>query len=128
MEADTTSAVHRLIDTLNSEALGFEEPIGCHIFEANEAGERNLTVWVGLPDGLPKAPYLRVETLPGGDAAATRHVGPYSQLGLAHFALFAWVNERQYQANGPILEMYINDPTEVAPSELVTELQLFFRS
>ena len=124
MEHDTTEAIRRLLGTLRAEALDFDEPVGCHLFEADDAGRRSLVVYVGLAEGTPRSSNVRVETMPAGRAAATKHVGPYTQLGLAHFALHAWTNERGLKSRGPVIELYVNDPDEVDPNDLVTELRL----
>lgn len=53
-----------------------------------------------------------------------RHVGAYEELGLAHHALFAWGQERGHAEAGPLREIYLNDPKEVAPARLETEVLL----
>ncbi len=124
MEADTTAAVSLLFEELSKEALPFAEPMQCLMFEPDAEGRRTLTVCLALPEGKPSHPQIRVETLPGGMVAKTRHVGPYSQLGLAHFALHAYLQERGHTPSGPVREQYINDPREVSPSEIITDLLL----
>jgi len=66
----------------------------------------------------------RVVTLPAGCVAVARHVGPYEEMGLADHALHAWVEERGLEPNGPIREVYLNDPARVAPEALETEVLL----
>ena len=66
----------------------------------------------------------RVVTLPAGAVAVARHVGPYEEMGLADHALHAWVEERGLEPNGPIREVYLNDPARVAPEALETEVLL----
>jgi len=63
-----------------------------------------------------------VAVLPGGPAAVARHTGPYEELGLAHFALQAWLQERGHEASGPVREIYVNDPASVTPAEIVTDV------
>ena len=124
MEADTTEAVRMVVAALERDDLRFVEPIGCSMFEPDEQGRRNLTVHVGLPKGTPTETRLRVETLPGGPCASTRHVGSYLELGLAHFALHAFARERGRTPTGPVREFYINDPDEVPAEQLITDLML----
>lgn len=127
LEEDTTAAVRALVDVMRVESLRSEEPVQCLMFEPDAEGQRSLTVCIGLPEGTPRAASVRVERLPGGPCAGTRHIGSYLQLGLAHFALHAWVRERGHAPSGPIREIYLNDPDEVPTGELVTDLLLPIR-
>ena len=63
-------------------------------------------------------------TLPAGSVAVARHVGPYEEMGLAEHALHAWAEEHGFEPSGPIRELYLNDPAEVAPEALETEVIL----
>jgi DNA gyrase inhibitor GyrI len=60
--------------------------------------------------------------LPGGDWAATLHVGPYEELPVAYAALLEHLRERGHVPRSPIIETYLNDPTVAEPHELVTRL------
>ena len=60
---------------------------------------------------------VRIDTLPGGFAAATLHRGPYDRLGEAYAALEKWIEAEGLTANGPPWEVYITDPTEVENPE-----------
>lgn len=60
--------------------------------------------------------------LPGGKAASCIHVGPYDQLEPVYAALSAFVAEQGYEATGVAYESYLNDPGEVAPEELQTQI------
>jgi DNA-binding transcriptional MerR regulator len=68
----------------------------------------------------------RVLTLPATSVAVARHVGPYEEMGLAEHALHAWAEERGFEQNGAIREVYRNDPARVAPEALETEVLLPF--
>lgn len=106
----------RLFDTLKAEGLAFDEPVGCHMFEPDEDGRRNLVLFAGLRQGQPAAPCLRVENQPAGGAAATRRVGSYEQLGLAHAALFAWAHGHRRCKSGPVARLH--PPQRGAPGLL----------
>jgi effector-binding domain-containing protein len=45
-------------------------------------------------------------------------------MGLAEHALHAWAEERRWEPNGPIREVYLNDPDRVAVEALETEVLL----
>jgi effector-binding domain-containing protein len=69
-------------------------------------------------------PGERVLTLPPTCVAATRHVGSYEELGLAEHALYAWAQEHGLDPDGPLREVYGNDPARVAPEALETDVLL----
>ncbi len=60
--------------------------------------------------------------VPGGEAAATIHKGPYSETAGAYRALGDWVREHGYRIAGPAREVWLNDPNQVEASELLTEI------
>ncbi|MQY05517.1 MerR family transcriptional regulator [Actinomadura macrotermitis] len=64
------------------------------------------------------------ETLPGGVFAAAVHVGPYSQVPLTAHALLAWCAEHGHDPRGPVREVYLTDPSQVSPEELVTRVMI----
>lgn len=80
-----------------------------------------LQMCAAIADAPPGA---RVLTLPAGSIAVALHVGPYEEMGLAEHALHAWAEERGFEPNGPIRELYLNDPARVAPEALETEVLL----
>jgi effector-binding domain-containing protein len=63
-------------------------------------------------------------TLPAGPVAVARHVGPYEEMGLAEHALHAWAEEHGAETNGPIRELYLNDPARVPAEALETDVIL----
>jgi effector-binding domain-containing protein len=75
------------------------------------------------PEAVVRGRSERVR-LPAVRCAAVRHVGAYEELGLAYHALFAWAQERGHAEAGPLREIYRNDPREVAPEALVTDVLL----
>ncbi|ADB52594.1 MerR family transcriptional regulator [Conexibacter woesei] len=70
------------------------------------------------PDGI-----VPIE-LPGGAIARVTHVGSYDELPLAYFPLLAWLQERGHPAAGPVRETYLDDPSEVEPTRLRTEVSI----
>lgn len=83
--------------------------------------------------GLPVAPYAKVaETkgvhrrqLSGRRVAYTEHVGPYSAVGTAYDALYAWVREHGHRRMGPPREIYVVGPAQGArPEDYRTEIEV----
>jgi DNA-binding transcriptional MerR regulator len=80
-----------------------------------------LRMCTAVDDPPPDEPAL---VIPAGEVAVARHVGPYEEIGLAEHALHAWAEERSYEPRGPIREIYLNDPEQVAGDALETDVVL----
>lgn len=66
--------------------------------------------------------------LEGGDVATTLHCGPYDQISPAYHALAGWIPTNGYEVAGPPREIYLNDPRQVRPEELLTRIEFPIRS
>lgn len=80
-----------------------------------------------LPDAaFPVEPPLEKAFLRGGDYAVLRHKGPYSDMKAAYDWLFGeWlVTSGREAADAPVFEDYLNNPREVPPTELLTDICL----
>lgn len=121
---DTTELVYALFSELRSRDVEYHEPV----FTINEFSDDGDDIGIHACVGVGEvgAELRRVELidLDGGPSACLTHVGPYETLGLAHHALFAWTQERGHEPKGPIWEFYPNDPAEVEPDALITEVAL----
>ena len=73
---------------------------------------------VSIESGLPVATPVKgegevlAETLPGGRAAFTTHMGPYEQLFDAHAAVQLWIEENAHRSAGAPWEVYVTDPAD----------------
>jgi effector-binding domain-containing protein len=115
-----TALVRELLDRF--ERLG-RTPSGPIVCILPPAPDEKMILQMCAPIADPP-PGEHVMTLPAGSVAVARHVGPYEEMGLAEHALRAWAEERGVEPSGPIRELYLNDPAEVAPEELETEVLL----
>ena len=72
-----------------------------------------------VPDGE-----VELVELPGGRGAVIRHTGPYAELERAYSWLYRdWLpTSGETPADTPPYEDYLNDPREVPPNDLVTEI------
>jgi len=79
---------------------------------------------IAFPIGAPidEDGEFKVYELPGGKMARVVHKGPYDQCEPAYNAVFAWVVENGKSIVGPVREVYPNDPREVAPEDILTEI------
>jgi DNA-binding transcriptional MerR regulator len=130
VEGTTTADLHVAAGTeLVRDLLGRLARAGCErtgpvvcLLPPPPDGERVILQMCAPVAAAP--PGERVMTLPAGPAAVARHVGPYEEMGLAEHALRAWAEEHGCEPTGPIRELYRNDPAEVAPEALETDVIL----
>ncbi len=54
--------------------------------------------------------------------ARVLHKGPYQESTPTYERLFAWLESKGKKITGPIREIYFNDPREVPPEEILTEI------
>jgi effector-binding domain-containing protein len=89
----------------------------------DEIGEQfDVVVCLPVLPGATAGPGVDLETVPGGTAASTVHVGPYSAMEPTYAALQEWVAANGKRPAGPPREVYLNDPATVPASELLTEI------
>lgn len=76
--------------------------------------------------GLPLAPPLERRTIDGGDYAVLRHKGPYADMHKAYQWLYAeWLPRSDRRLRDAVMfEEYLNNPREVPPMELLTDIHL----
>jgi effector-binding domain-containing protein len=92
-----------------------------HTFDPNAPEwEMEVCAPVDRPLGSEGEVYCRL--LDGGPVAWTMHHGPYEQVEPAYDALMSWTREHGRQIAGPPRENYRNDPRDVAPEEIETEI------
>lgn len=72
----------------------------------------------------PDAEGLAIARIPMMTVATTMHQGPYEEVAPAYERLLAWVAERGLQVSGPPMEAYLNDPFEVPPEQILTEIMI----
>lgn len=83
------------------------------------------SIEIGIPvaAGLDLNGDVAVVDLEPTTVASTIHRGPYDEIRQAYHALSAWMAEQGREPAGPPREIYLNDPGEVPPPELLTEVQ-----
>jgi hypothetical protein len=94
------------------------------------SGDDRLTFDLDRPDGwrwtlaVPVASAARIEHRPAQRVAWLVHHGPYEDEGPALAALYAFVAEQGLMPTGPHSEVYLADPSRVAPADLRTEIRV----
>ena len=66
---------------------------------------------------------LGVKRLDKAQVAATMHKGPYENVGKTYETLANWAIENGYEIVGPPDEVYLTNPQETPPNELLTEVR-----
>jgi len=60
--------------------------------------------------------------LPGGRMAKIVHKGPYQGSLSAYEKLYTWLGCQGKKPTGPVREVYVNDPRDIPPEEILTEI------
>ena len=76
--------------------------------------------------GVVEDGVVRVVDIPGGRHAVVRHQGPYAELGAVYRWLYGeWLpNSGHTPGDSPCYEEYLNNPRDVPPTELLTEIHM----
>jgi effector-binding domain-containing protein len=99
----------------------FSGPPFCY-YPDEMAEEFDVVVCLPVAPGATAGAGVDLETVPGGTAASTVHVGPYSGMEPTYAALQAWMAANGRRPAGPPREIYLNDPATVPAGELLTEI------
>src|SRR5262245_30541570 len=102
--------------------------IGVYYDDPFAVAEDDLRSRAGLvvDDGFRMEAPLIETILPAGRHAVLRHKGPYATMRSAYQWFFGpWLTQSGEEvADAPVFEEYLNNPREVAPSELLTDIYL----
>ncbi len=102
--------------------------IGLFLDDPDLVGEDRLRSFAAVTAGqeVPAEPPLERRVLAGGDYAVLRHKGPYADMGAAYRWLYGtWLPASGRAIRDEVMfEAYLNNPREVPPTELLTEICL----
>ncbi len=86
----------------------------------------NLDVEIGFPVSkeLPGKGEIKFSQIPSGKYATMIYTGPYNEMKEAYRGLSNWMEAHQVKSNYLAYEVYLNDPAEVAESDLETQILL----
>ena len=101
-----------------------EQPAGPPFVAYYNQDMQDLDLEIGFPVSgeLPDRGDIQAGEIPGGKVATCIYTGPYGGIGLAYEALSHWMEENGYQPTGVAYEVYLNDPDETPPEELLTRI------
>jgi effector-binding domain-containing protein len=79
------------------------------VYHDTEMKEDDVDVEICVPvaEQVGSRGQVSASELPGGLAACTLHVGPYSEVGPAYQALMTWIQEHGHEIAGPSHEVYL---------------------
>ena len=90
--------------------------------KANEQATADVEVVIPIGKVVKGEGDITCYELPGGQMARIVHKGPYEKSAAAYKQLFEWIAENHKKVVGPTREIYLNDPREVPPEEILTEI------
>ncbi len=90
--------------------------------EADSKGTADVEVAVPVTGRVPISGEIRLYTIPGGRMARIVHKGPYETSELSYRKVMEWIAANGLRVKGPIREIYYNNPQEVKPEEIMTEI------
>jgi effector-binding domain-containing protein len=121
-----TAKVHKYIEAKRGQIAG--PPIFvCHetpkeVVKVNLQHNADVEVVIPISSRIDGNNEIACYELPGGPMAKITHQGPYERSATAYKKLFAWIAENHKRVAGPTREVYLNDPREVPPEELLIEI------
>jgi AraC family transcriptional regulator len=89
---------------------------------ADAAGNADIEVAFPITGDATGEGEMRIYVLPGGTMARIVHRGAYEKSTYTYEKLFAWLENNRKTLTGPMREVYLNDPHEVAEEEILTEI------
>jgi AraC family transcriptional regulator len=116
-ETTTTKELGKVMPGLYPEVFTYLEkkglqPAGPSFGVYHTFSEDRVDFHAGFPVGEPVEGQGRIEAieLPGGRAAVTVHVGPYTTIGAAYEALDAFMHGQGHKQGAPPREVYVVGP------------------
>ena len=103
-----------------------QEPAGPPYALYHNMDMENLDLEIGVPFAgtLKGEGHIVNSTIPGGRSAVVEHLGPYETIEATYNKLMAFVAEQNLEPASYMYEFYLNDPDEVAPEEIRTEVHI----
>ncbi|MGZ4934104.1 MAG: GyrI-like domain-containing protein [Halobacteriota archaeon] len=86
-------------------------------------GHMQFEVGVPISGAAQGTEYITIKPFPAQNVLSAIHKGPYNQIGPVYAALMEYVQNNKYEVIGPPMELWLNNPMEVAENELLTEVR-----
>ena len=101
-----------------------EQPVGPPFAMYYNMDMQNLDVEAGFPVSktLAGEGELVANVITAGKYATCLYKGSYQEVGSAYETLSTWIKENGYIPTGIALEIYLNDPANTPPDQLLTKI------
>jgi effector-binding domain-containing protein len=125
--SDMSGVIGQLIQAMQSQNLfsAIRGPmVGIYPEDPSQTDSSDLSWEVGFivtAQAEPGPPLVK-KVWDHPTVASIVHIGPYNRSGETIGRLMAWMKAGGYAADGPLLERYLNNPMQVKPEELRTEM------
>ncbi len=86
-------------------------------------GHMQFEVGIPISGAAEETKDIKLKTFPAQNVLSAIHKGPYNQIGSVYAALMEYIEKNGYEVIGPPMELWLNNPMEVAESELLTEVR-----
>ncbi len=98
--------------------------IGVYYNNPKEVKPEELKWEIGFPvaKGITVKKPLELKEWNFTLVVSAMHIGPYEKIAEIYPRVFEWMKKNGYQAVGPIMERYLDIPSEVKPEELRAEV------
>ena len=90
--------------------------------KANAEASADVEVVIPVSNVVDGEGDITCYELPGGQMAKIVHKGPYEKCAPTYKKLFEWIAENHKKVVGPTREVYMNDPRQAPPEEILTEI------
>jgi len=102
-----------------------EFPSGAPFVTYYNMDMQDLDIAAGFPisKSLPGRDKIEYAEIPAGQYATCLYTGPYNEIGKGYDALVDWIKEHRLEPTGVAYEIYLNDPTQTHPDNLLTEIR-----
>jgi effector-binding domain-containing protein len=93
--------------------IGAKEPLESFVIYYN-MDMSNLEIDIGFTvhNKLPGRDHIKMSSIPGGKYAVALHEGPYDTLPNTYNELTEYVNEKEYEVENWVYEVYLNNPMD----------------
>jgi AraC family transcriptional regulator len=123
-------AFGRLYGTLHARGIFDQQSrmLGIYLDDPETVAEGDLRSFACVTANAPSQvePLLEAPTIDEGECAVLRHQGPYADMRSAYQWLYGdWLRQSGREVRDqPVFEIYLNNPRDVQPTELLTEIWL----
>ena len=98
-----------------------------YICHENEFKETNADLEIAVPIAgqiTLHSSEIEVRNLDQGWVLSTIYTGPYEEIGDAYVRVHRYILEKNLKIRDDAMELYLNNPMETSPSQLLTEIQI----